>query len=64
GEMVSVGVDRLTEEVKGVSTLHPAGLPNGKQPRPKNLSLVAAGTLVCRHINNETYKCCFAARYS
>ncbi len=44
-EMVSMGVDRLTEEVKGVSVLYPAGLPNGKQPCPKNLSLVAAGTI-------------------
>ena len=42
---MSVGVDRLTEEVKGVSTLHPAGLPNGKQPHPKNLALIAAGTI-------------------
>lgn len=45
GETMAVGVDRLTEEVKGVSVLYPAGLPNGKQPRPNNLSLVAAGTI-------------------
>ena len=52
GKTMAVGVDRLTEEVKGVSALHATGLPNVKQPRPKNLSFVAAGTITyfsCLH---------------
>ena len=38
--------------VIGVSALHPTGLPNGKQPRPNNLSFVAADTITyfsCLH---------------
>ena len=45
-------MDRLTEKVEGISVLHTAGLPNGKQSRPKNLSLIAAGTITyfsCLH---------------
>ena len=30
-EMIAVGMDRLTEKVKGGSVLHATGLPNGKQ---------------------------------
>jgi len=44
-EIQAVRADCLTEEVEGVSALHPTGLPNGKQPRPNNLSFVAAGTI-------------------
>ena len=38
-EMIAVGMDRLTEKVKGVSVLHATGLPNGKQERSENLSI-------------------------